>query len=343
MVAVPARRRSKSGRPATWSIGVDLGGTWIRVLACDARGRRRAIRAASPGVGGLAAFLAHAWARWGVRKRDVGALVVASRGVWTRAERRRLASRLGHLSGAVQAISDTEAAYLGALGDRPGVLLLAGTGSMALGRDDRGRWQRAGGLGPLLGDEGSAFWIGREWLRASVSDADFGRTRRILRAPDPAARIAALAPEVLRQARTSPRARAIVRRGQRALADAVAATARRLRLRAPIRVSWGGSLLDAPDYRAGVWREAGRRGLRLDPQPPESPAIEAASRLAQALAGDTRAVEMETQTETTRVPGRRRAGSATRAGARRAGAASRSGAPSAKRSRAQRASRSAIR
>jgi predicted NBD/HSP70 family sugar kinase len=287
MVAVPARQRSKSSRPATWSIGVDLGGTWIRVLARDARGRRRAIRAASPGLDRLPAFLARAWARWGMGKRDVGALVVASRGVWTRAERARLARRLGHLAGSVQAISDTEAAYLGALGDRPGVLLLAGTGSMALGRDRRGRWQRAGGLGPLLGDEGSAFWIGREWLRTSASDEDFSRTRRILGGSDPVRRIAALAPDVLRRTRTSPRARAIVLNAQRALADALVATARRLRLRPPIRVSWGGRLLDATDYRAGVWRAARRRGLRVDPRPPEDTPVEAAWRLARALGGSS--------------------------------------------------------
>jgi hypothetical protein len=285
MVAVPGRRGSASGRRAAWSIGVDLGGTWIRVLAHDARGRRRAIRAASPSIDGLPAFLARAWARWGLGKREVDALVVASRGVWTRAERTRLARRLADLASSVHAVSDTEAAYLGALGDRPGILLLAGTGSMALGRDGRGRWQRAGGLGPLLGDEGSAFWIGREWLRTSSSDEDFSRARRILRAADPVAHIAALAPDVLRRSRSTPRARAIVRQGQRALADALVATARGLRLRPPIRVSWGGSLLEVADYRAGVWREARRRGLRLEPRPPEDAPVEAAWRLAHALGG----------------------------------------------------------
>jgi N-acetylglucosamine kinase-like BadF-type ATPase len=267
---------------------VDLGGTWIRVLARDDGGRRRTIKTASPGLDGLPACLARTFARWNLGRRDVAALVVASRGVWTSVERARLARRLARLAASVQAISDTEAAYLGALGDRPGVLLLAGTGSMVLGRDGRGRWQRAGGLGPLLGDEGSAFWIGREWLRTSGSDADFSHTRRILRAIDPVARIAALAPDVLRQAGTSTRARAIVRSAQRALADAVVAAARGLRLRPPIRVSWAGSLLDAAAYRAGVWREARRRGLRLDPRPPEDTPVEAAWRVAHALGGGAR-------------------------------------------------------
>jgi len=314
MVAVPPRQRATSSRRGTWSVGVDLGGTWIRVLARDARGARHAIRAASPGVDGLPALLARTWTRWGLGKRDVGALVVASRGVWTPAERMRLARRLADLAGSVQAISDTEAAYLGALGDRPGVLLLAGTGSMALGWDGRGRWQRAGGLGPLLGDEGSAFWIGREWLRTSESEEDFSRTRQILRAPDPVARIAALAPGVLRQARTSSRARTIVRRGQRALADSLVATVRRLRLRPPIRASWGGSLLDVADYRAGVWRAARRRGLRLDPRPPEDTPVEAAWRLAHGI-GNAGFAATDTRHAAARAP-RRAARPTGRSGAR---------------------------
>src|ERR671922_279575 len=61
---------------------------------------------------------------------------------------------------------------LAALRDgRPGALLLAGTGSIVLGRDARGRLVRAGGLGPLIGDEGSAFWLGREWLRRAPEAA----------------------------------------------------------------------------------------------------------------------------------------------------------------------------
>ena len=100
---------------------------------------------------------------------------------------------------------------------RPGVLLLAGTGSIVLGRDRRGRWARAGGLGPLLGDEGSAFWLGREWLRAA---RDALRAAPPPPAPDPVARIAAGPPLPARGARgiVSVPARAIVTRAQAALA-----------------------------------------------------------------------------------------------------------------------------
>src|SRR5881296_3790023 len=215
---IPLMRRGRAQR--AWWIGVDLGGTWIRVSARDARDRQRVFKGRSPGLSGLPALLRRRWRRWSFEGDDVQALVVASRGVWTAAERRRQARRLRGLARRVRVISDAEAAYLGALGERAGVLLLAGTGSMALGRDARGRWARAGGWGPLLGDEGSAFWIGREWLRATMGVTGFARARRILGSPDPVARIAALAPGVLRRARGGAReAHRIVARSQEALAD----------------------------------------------------------------------------------------------------------------------------
>jgi N-acetylglucosamine kinase-like BadF-type ATPase len=57
-----------------------------------------------------------------------------------------------------------------------GVVVLAGTGSIAYGRDAQGRAARAGGWGYVLGDEGSGYWLGRHALRAVVRAAD-GRGR----------------------------------------------------------------------------------------------------------------------------------------------------------------------
>src|SRR5437867_4340993 len=272
----PARRSRRSMRPRRrqqWWIGVDLGGTWVRVIALDPRERRREFKGPSRGLDGLPALLRRLWRRWTLERADVRRLVVASKGVWTAAERRRQGRRLRALAHRVRVISDAEAAHLGALGERAGVLLLAGTGSMALGRDARGRWARAGGWGPLLGDEGSAFWIGREWLRATMGVTGFARARRILGSPDPVARIAALAPGVLRRARGGSRvAHRIVARSQDALADLLVRLSRELRLRQPVPVSWAGGLLENPRFRAGVWRAARRAGIRVKPQPPcESP------------------------------------------------------------------------
>jgi N-acetylglucosamine kinase-like BadF-type ATPase len=54
----------------------------------------------------------------------------------------------------------------------PGIVLIAGTGSIAYGRDAHGHAARAGGWGHVLGDEGSGFWLGRQALRAVLRAAD---------------------------------------------------------------------------------------------------------------------------------------------------------------------------
>ena len=239
---------------------VDLGGTWVRVSLSGAI--PRAYRGPTPGVKGLPALLARLWRRWRLSRGDLAALGVASRGIWTRGERRALARRLRRFAPRVVVISDVEAAYLAALGAVPGVLLLAGTGSIALGRDGRGRFTRAGGLGPLLGDDGSAFSIGRAWLRGPA--VPWPRARRVATATDAVTRVAALAPGVVRRAhRGDPTARHVVREAQEALAALVVGVARALRLRAPITVSWAGGLLASAPFRAGVWRRLHRRGLRI--------------------------------------------------------------------------------
>ena len=272
------------GRRRPWRIGVDLGGSWIRVIALDLHGRRRQAKRPSPGLDGLPFFLRRLWKRWGLRRDDVQSLVVASRGVWTSAERKHHARRLRALARQIKVIADVEAAHLGALGDRVGVLLLAGTGSMALGRDARGRWARAGGWGPLLGDEGSAFWIGREWLRATMGSTGFARARAILGSADPVARIAALAPGVLRRAHDGSReAQRIVARSQDALADLLVGICHELRLEPPVATSWAGGLLENARFRAGVWRAARRTGVTVKPEPPRQNPAAAVSHMAQNL------------------------------------------------------------
>src|SRR5207249_3457338 len=171
--------------------------------------------------------------------------------VWTMRERRALALTLRGLAWRVEVISDAQAALLGAIGEGPGVLVLAGTGSIVVAHDGRGRWTRAGGLGPLVGDEGSGFWLGREWLRTLGRRGDLRAVLRFVHAPDAVAGIAALAPRVLGRARRGDRpARARSRdaaRGARRARDA----ARRRRYSE-----------DPPVTR----RRAGARGSRAVPR-----------------------------------------------------------------------------
>ncbi len=68
--------------------------------------------------------------------------------------------------------SDAFIASIGAIGIDPGVLLIAGTGSIVIGRDKDRAMFRVGGWGPYFGDEGSGFWIGREAVRAALRSLD---------------------------------------------------------------------------------------------------------------------------------------------------------------------------
>ena len=69
-------------------------------------------------------------------------------------------------------VNDALVALVAGAGDAEGVVVVAGTGSIAYGRDASGRAARAGGWGYLLGDEGGGFWIGRAALMAVVRQFD---------------------------------------------------------------------------------------------------------------------------------------------------------------------------
>ena len=68
--------------------------------------------------------------------------------------------------------SDAFISSIGAIGIDLGVLLIAGTGSIVIGRDKDRSMFRVGGWGPYFGDEGSGFWIGREAVRAALRSLD---------------------------------------------------------------------------------------------------------------------------------------------------------------------------
>jgi N-acetylglucosamine kinase-like BadF-type ATPase len=75
----------------------------------------------------------------------------------------------------VRVYGDAEIALAGVSNEgvgAPGLVLVAGTGTVAFGRNARGQTARAGGWGPLIGDEGSAYTIGRRALAAIVREID---------------------------------------------------------------------------------------------------------------------------------------------------------------------------
>lgn len=148
-------------------------------------------------------------------------LVVGAAGAGRESERRELeqALRTEALADKVQVTTDIEIALTAAFGDGPGIVVVAGTGSVVLGRDPEGRMLRRGGYGWQMGDEGSGYAIGRAALGAvsrardsrspetaltpvlmeTTRSIDFDALVRWAAAAGPA-EVAALAPHVLHTA-----------------------------------------------------------------------------------------------------------------------------------------------
>jgi glucosamine kinase len=104
----------------------------------------------------------------------LAALVAGLAGVGNERERRGVEYALA-ASGVAERVSimtDGAFALDGALGGGPGILMVAGTGSVAYGRGEDGRVDRCGGWGMIVGDEGSAWSVGRTGLAAALRAAD---------------------------------------------------------------------------------------------------------------------------------------------------------------------------
>jgi N-acetylglucosamine kinase-like BadF-type ATPase len=84
---------------------------------------------------------------------------------------RGIMRRLG-LGAQTLIVNDALIALVAGVGDDPGVVMVAGTGSIAYGVNRDRFAARAGGWGHVLGDEGSGYWIGRQALMAVVREAD---------------------------------------------------------------------------------------------------------------------------------------------------------------------------
>jgi len=76
--------------------------------------------------------------------------------------------------------SDAWVALAGALACKPGVMVIAGTGSIAVGEDPGGRRARAGGWGYIFGDDGSGFALGRGGVHAALLARDGSGPQTIL-------------------------------------------------------------------------------------------------------------------------------------------------------------------
>lgn len=94
---------------------------------------------------------------------------------WAEASIRKVTS-----NAAIYVTGDHIIAHRAAFGTSPGVLVISGTGSIAFGRNQDGETARAGGWGPNVSDEGSAFWVGREAVIAALRAYDSGSKNGLL-------------------------------------------------------------------------------------------------------------------------------------------------------------------
>jgi glucosamine kinase len=170
--------------PMPLLVGVDGGGTRTRVILADGTGAVLArseggASALRPGheaeaadvIQSLITAVLEMAERSGTRPA-VCVVGVAGAGqerpaqaLWSALASRRVADDVAVLADAVIALED-------AFGDNAGVLLVAGTGSVAFSRGPDGRLERCGGWGPAVGDEGSAAWLGRRAVGAVAASTD---------------------------------------------------------------------------------------------------------------------------------------------------------------------------
>ena len=176
--------RTSAARRAV--VGVDGGGTKTEAVILDARDQVIGQGFAGPsnplrtGIANAAAAVREAidkaCSAGHVRREDVLAAQVGLAGARRLELSLRMREALSNLGIAdVQVCGDADIALYGVTGNGgPGVVVIAGTGSVCLGVNARGRRVWAGGWGPIAGDEGGGAWIARRAIRA-IAQASDGR------------------------------------------------------------------------------------------------------------------------------------------------------------------------
>ncbi|TME27236.1 MAG: hypothetical protein E6I64_07075 [Chloroflexi bacterium] len=169
-------------------VGIDAGASKTRAFAVDrdgavvgrgAGGGANLLSSPDP-AGSIGAALAESLA--GGR---ADAVVLSCAGGDREADRvrgREILTRLVGPDTRVEVTGDGIAALYAGNPAGCGVVLISGTGSIAFGRNEEGEERRSGGWGYLIGDEGSAVWLGLEGLRAAAHHADVearGRSGRL--------------------------------------------------------------------------------------------------------------------------------------------------------------------
>src|SRR5213594_1054343 len=181
--AVPSPSDSPSVRPSAVLLGGDAGGSHCTVVigAADLTVLGRAdgpAAAMKPGAAAASAAVLVETARRaaGLAGVDLPAerAVIGAAGAGRPREQAELAAALVRtgLARQVRVVTDAEASLATAFAGGPGILVSAGTGSIAYARDPGGRLHSSGGHGWQVGDEGGGYWLGRRALAAAARAHD---------------------------------------------------------------------------------------------------------------------------------------------------------------------------
>ena len=164
-------------------VGVDGGGTKTQAIILDANFAILGEGFAGPsnplrvGIVNAAAAVREAIDRAcevaKLRRTDLVAAEIGLAGASRNELRARIREALhGTGIGEIIVVGDADIALYGATEGEPGLIVIAGTGSICCGINGRGKKICAGGWGPLAGDEGGGAWIARRALRAIAHAAD---------------------------------------------------------------------------------------------------------------------------------------------------------------------------
>lgn len=165
-------------------IGIDGGGTNSRLLAVDlygnvvghVRGRTTNLESnpISTVMNNLNALIETFHQRHFTKYEDCAGLCFGTAGVDTKASLVTIEELLLQtpFTCPTKVVNDALIALYANTFGQPGMMLLAGTGSIAYGVNALGREKRVGGYGYIVGDEGSAYWVVREAIRAALHAYD---------------------------------------------------------------------------------------------------------------------------------------------------------------------------
>ncbi len=164
--------------------GIDSGGSRLRAMLTDASGNTLGEISEDAHLRGDTGTVAHAGAIASILEKALSSanlagalpdtLCIGAAGVGREPERRALTAAVEEIELAREVIVTTDAviALEDAFGSGGGIVLIAGTGSIAFGRGPAGEEARCGGWGPHIGDEGSGVWIGRRALGVVAAASD---------------------------------------------------------------------------------------------------------------------------------------------------------------------------